>query len=348
MIDASPSAAVATPALSAPPDVAVGEADGYVDLPVTLSAPGQSPVTVTVATGSGTGNNIATAGTICNADYVSVSATVLTFAPGETAKVVRVQLIDCPDVEPVENFKLNLTAPGSATIARAATTITIANDTSAFTPNNTELPTVTGTTMGGQTLTADPGEWTGAPTSYQYAWQRCNSGGTGCGTISGATGTTYLLGAADNGHTIRVEVTATNTLGTSLPAYSAPTALVLSVPDAPVNVVASPGDGQVTVTFSPGPDGSGVLGYTVTASPGGATATGSSSPITIAGLTNGIRYTFTVTATNAAGTGPASAPSNIAIPAKARPAVPDPPPPVPRPPVPDPPTGLPRPPQLTH
>ena len=69
MIDASPAAPVATPALSAPPDVAVGEADGYVDLPVTLSAPGQSPVTVTVATGSGSGT--ATAGTVCNADYVA-------------------------------------------------------------------------------------------------------------------------------------------------------------------------------------------------------------------------------------------------------------------------------------
>jgi hypothetical protein len=114
-------------------------------------------------------------------------------------------------------------------------------------------------------------------------------------------------------------------------------------------VVAIPGDGQVMVTFSPPPsDGGGGLTYTVTASPGGAFATGSSSPITIVGLTNGSRYTFTVTATNAAGTGPPSAPSNIAIPAKARPAVPDPPPPAPRAPVPDPPTGLPRPPQATH
>ena len=80
VIDASPAAPVATPRLSAPPDVAVGEADGYVDLPVTLSAPGQSPVTVTVATGTRSGT--ATAGTICPADYVAVPATVLTFAPG--------------------------------------------------------------------------------------------------------------------------------------------------------------------------------------------------------------------------------------------------------------------------
>lgn len=57
-----------------------------------------------------------------------------------------------------------------------------------------------------------------------------------------------------------------------------------------------------------------ITGYTVTSSPGGVTATGSSSPITVTGLTEGTPYTFTVTATNASGTSPASAASNSVTP----------------------------------
>ena len=92
------------------------------------------------------------------------------------------------------------------------------------------------------------------------------------------------------------------------------------VPGAPTIGTATAGDTQASVTFSAPSNtgGSAITGYTVTASPGGFTGTGASSPITVTGLTNGTAYTFTVTATNTAGTGPASNASNSATPAAAQ------------------------------
>ncbi len=88
------------------------------------------------------------------------------------------------------------------------------------------------------------------------------------------------------------------------------------VPGAPTIGTATPGDTQASVSFTaPGfSGGAGITGYTVTASPGGATGSGMSSPIIVTGLSNGTSYTFTVTATNSAGTGSASAASNSVTP----------------------------------
>ena len=91
------------------------------------------------------------------------------------------------------------------------------------------------------------------------------------------------------------------------------------VPGAPTIGAATAGDAQAIVTFTPPASTGGAPimagGYTVTSNPLGATGTGSSSPITVTGLTNGVAYTFTVTATNSAGTGSASAASNSVTPA---------------------------------
>ncbi|HVS84970.1 MAG TPA: fibronectin type III domain-containing protein [Gaiellaceae bacterium] len=95
-----------------------------------------------------------------------------------------------------------------------------------------------------------------------------------------------------------------------------PPALVATVPGAPTGVSATAGDGSATVGFLPPADdgGSAILGYTVTASPGGATATGSGSPIVVTGLKNGTPYTFTVTAANVVGAGARSSASSAVTP----------------------------------
>lgn len=90
----------------------------------------------------------------------------------------------------------------------------------------------------------------------------------------------------------------------------------LTTPGAPTSVSATAGNVQATVTFTAPVDtgGSEITSYTVTSNPGSITASGSSSPITVTGLTNGTSYTFTVTATNAQGTGIASSASNSVTP----------------------------------
>jgi hypothetical protein len=76
------------------------------------------------------------------------------------------------------------------------------------------------------------------------------------------------------------------------------------------------GGTSVSVTFTaPANTGSAAItSYTVTSSPGGLTGTGASSPITVSGLTSGTAYTFTVVATNGAGSSPPSAASNSVTP----------------------------------
>ena len=82
----------------------------------------------------------------------------------------------------------------------------------------------------------------------------------------------------------------------------------ITVPDAPTNIMATVGNSEAIVSFTAPTNNGGatITSYTVTSSPGSLQATGSSSPITVTGLTNGTTYTFTVTATNSAGGSPTS------------------------------------------
>jgi len=115
---------------------------------------------------------------------------------------------------------------GNATASPAPTATVIA-----LPPVNTAVPTISGKAQQGQKLTATTGTWTNTPTSYTYAWESC--AGTTCTPISGATSSTYVIPATLVGHTIEVQVTASNSGGSGAPATSAQTSAVIALP--PVN-----------------------------------------------------------------------------------------------------------------
>jgi fibronectin type 3 domain-containing protein len=163
----------------------------------------------------------------------------------------------------------------------------------------------------------------GSPiTSYTVT----SSGGQTCTTAT----TSCTVPGLTNGTTYTFTVTATNVLGTGAPSAAA-TATPGTVPGAPIIGTATGGYHSATVTWSAPLSNGGlpVTGYTVTSSPAVSTPaacstalTGSSTSCIFTGLTNGTSYTFTVKATNAAGTGPASSPSNLTAPANTVPDAP--------------------------
>ena len=145
----------------------------------------------------------------------------------------------------------------SQTFTIIADNIVVADGTSATAPTNTVRPSVSGTAQQGQTLTADPGSWSGTqPINYAYQWRQCTSTGASCVDIVGATATTYVPGPADVGHALRVFVTASNTVG-STTLGSLPTAAVSGTSaTAPTN------------TVRPSVSGTAQQGQTLTADPG--------------------------------------------------------------------------------
>jgi hypothetical protein len=86
-------------------------------------------------------------------------------------------------------------------------------------PENTTLPSISGSALVGQTLTANNGVWTNSPTGFTYQWKRDGV------AIAGATSQTYQVTASDYQKKLSVTVTATNASGSGA-ATSAETATV--------------------------------------------------------------------------------------------------------------------------
>lgn len=93
-------------------------------------------------------------------------------------------------------------------------------------PSYSAPPTISGSPVADQTLHANVGSWSGGrPIKFSYQWRRCDRNGGSCSSISGATGSSYVVKSGDVDTTVRVQVTATNARG-STSATSVPTAVI--------------------------------------------------------------------------------------------------------------------------
>jgi hypothetical protein len=158
--------------------------------------------------------------------------------------------------------------PTSADVGNTDRVLVTATDTGGFTdtpsavtaviisgagPQNSVPPTVSGTPTEGQSLVAANGTWAGAaPITFTYAWSRCDTTGAACAAITGATNNSYVLASADIGKTIRLAVTAKNTLG-SQTQTTGPTATIARLNPASL-VVLSSGAKSIDVTDVSLPD----------------------------------------------------------------------------------------------
>ena len=134
-----------------------------------------------------------------------------------------------------------------------------------------------------------------------------------------ASTTSCTVAALKDGTAYTIEVRAI--AGSKKGAYSAPVSVEAGLPLPPTQVTAAAGPSEATVSFEAGADnGFPVTGYTVTATDttdpadGGQSASGTTGPLVVTGLTDGDGYTFTVTETTSIGTSADSAASSTATP----------------------------------
>lgn len=128
----------------------------------------------------------------------------------------------------VSDLASNLAVVVSASNAQGTTSATSPQTQAVLgiLPTNTILPSISGLLQDGGLLSVATGSWSGTePISYAYQWQVCNALGQACEELAGATGPALELDPGEIGKTLAVVVTATNAAG-STSATSAVTGLI--------------------------------------------------------------------------------------------------------------------------
>lgn len=169
-------------------------------------------------------------------------------------------------------------------------------------PANLVAPAISGNTSVGETLTCSTGTWSGSPVSFAYQWVRAGV------NISGATSSTYLLVTADIGD-VTCRVTATNANGSTSQVSN--TVTVTAAVSAPVNTLLPAISGTLAVgqqlTASTGTWTNTPASFTYQWTRNGADiGSATSSGYTLVQADESTDIAVTVTATNAAGSTPAT------------------------------------------
>ena len=156
-----------------------------------------------------------------------------------------------------------VTASNSAGSGQATSAATAMVTMPVQPPVNTSLPTISGLTVVGDTLTAANGSWSNGPTGYSYQWQDCNSSGANCSNISGAT-ELVQVGVGRRREHGRRRRDGGNSAGSGQ-ATSAATAVVTTPVQPPVNTSQPTISGQTvvgdTLTAANGSWSNGPTGY---------------------------------------------------------------------------------------
>ena len=122
------------------------------------------------------------------------------------------------------NNEPSFASADSVTVVQGSTTAGINAALVRKAPVNTAAPVASGIPAVGRMLSCSNGLWTGSPTpTYTYKWLRDGT------VIAGATASVYIVQAADRGHGLACQVTATNKNGSA-----AAVSNVLRVPLAPL------------------------------------------------------------------------------------------------------------------